>query len=71
METEKKLNEDILKITMLIKEKYPELSKYLEEMTETIPDQNHPEVTSRNLAAYYESLQTMLKKYVIEHPVPA
>ncbi len=68
-ETEQKLNEDILKITMLIKEKYPELSKYIEEMTETIPDEKEPEVTRKDLAGYYESLQGMLKKYIEEHPV--
>ncbi len=68
MEIEKKLNEDILQITMLIKEKYPELSKYIEAMTETIPDKKEPEVTRKDLAGYYESLQSMLKKYIEEHP---
>jgi len=68
METEKDLNDKILKITMTIKEKYPELSKYLEEMQETIPDEKNPEITLKNLQTYYESLNSMLKKYLLEHP---
>jgi hypothetical protein len=68
METEKGMNEKILQITMTIREKHPELSKYLEEMTETIPDEKNPEITLKDLKAYYNSLSTMLSKYEIEHP---
>jgi hypothetical protein len=64
-ETEKELNDKILEITMKIKESYPELSKYIEEMQETLPDQKHPDVT-QHLKAYYESLNAMLKKYILE-----
>jgi hypothetical protein len=38
------LNEDILKITQLNNDKYPELSKFIEEMPVTIPNKNTPEV---------------------------
>lgn len=65
---EKELNSKILKITMLILEKYPELYKYIEEMPETIPDERDPEVTLKNLKAYYDSLYSMLNKYILEHP---
>lgn len=68
METEKELNEKILKITMTIREKHPELSKYLDEMTETIPDEKHPEITVAAQKAYYESLKAMLAKYELEIP---
>ena len=37
MKTEKELNADILKKTLMIQEKFPELSKYIEEMPITIP----------------------------------
>lgn len=67
MNTEKDLNAKIMKITMEIKEKYPELSKYIEEMQDTIPDQQNPEVNLRNLKTYYESLNSMMKKYMLEH----
>jgi hypothetical protein len=67
METEKELNDKILKITMTIKDQYPELSKYLEEMDVTIPDEKDPEITRRNLKTYYDSLNSMLEKYRLEH----
>ncbi len=71
MESEKDLNSMILKITMTIKEKYPELSKYLDEMSVTIPDEKNPEITRKNLKAYYDSLDSMLKKYLLEQSVKA
>jgi sugar-specific transcriptional regulator TrmB len=64
--SEHELNEMILKITMKIKEEYPELSKYLEELKVTIPDEKHPEITLRNLRSYYNSLKDMLNKYILE-----
>jgi hypothetical protein len=67
-ESENDLNSKILKITMTIKDKYPELSKYLEEMQETIPGEKTPEITLNNLKTYYDSLNSMLNKYMVEHP---
>ncbi|MEK6614983.1 MAG: hypothetical protein AABZ32_02560 [Bacteroidota bacterium] len=60
IETEKELNAKILKITMKIKDQYPELSKYIEEMSVTIPDEKYPEITLKNLKAYYDSLNSLL-----------
>lgn len=65
-ENEKNLNSKILEITMRITNQYPELSKYLEEMPVTIPDAKHPEITLENLNAYYNSLTTILNKYILE-----
>lgn len=62
------LNQQILEVTLKIKKKYPELSKYIEEMPVTIPDIENPEVTRKNLKTYYDSLQSMLNKYILEHP---
>ena len=62
------LNSKILKITMAINEQYPELSKYIEEMPVTIPNEQNPNVTVDNLKSYYESLNLMLNKYKSEHP---
>jgi hypothetical protein len=67
METEKDLTLKILEITMIIQDHYPELSKYLEEMSVTIPDENNPEITKRNLKTYCDSLNDMLTKYILEH----
>lgn len=66
METEKELNEKILKITMTIKNQYPELSKYIEEMPITVPDENNLETTLFKLRQYLKSLESLLKKYIKE-----
>ncbi len=67
METEKDLNAKILKITMAILEKYPELSEYLGEMPVTIPETKIPEINITNLRAYYDSLTSILENYILEH----
>jgi hypothetical protein len=67
METEEELNAKIIKITMVIHDNYPELSKYLNEMPVTIPIDNHPEVNIKNLQKYYDSLITWFRNYVAEH----
>lgn len=64
MKTEEQLNSDILEITMEIKEKFPELSKYILEMPVTIPNIKNPEVTSKALQEYYDSLDILLKEYI-------
>jgi hypothetical protein len=67
-EAENDLNSKILEITLKIKDQYPELSKYIEEMPVTIPDEKQPEITQQNLKAYYDSLSDVLSKYLLEHP---
>ena len=67
MKTKKELNADILKITMTIQSKYPELSKYIVEMPVTIPDEKNPNVDSKALAEYYDSLEKLLKDYTVSH----
>lgn len=65
---EKELNSKIMKITMTIMEKHPELYKYIEEMPETILEEQDPGIMLQNLKAYYDSLDSMLNKYLLEHP---
>jgi len=65
---EKELNSKILEITMKIKDDYPELSKYLEEMPVTIPTEKDPEMTLNHLQTYYESLNSLLNKYKEDYP---
>lgn len=67
MDTEKEINEKIMKITMVIQENYPELSKYLNEMPVTIPVDNNPEVNVKALTKYYDTLLTLFRNYVAEH----
>lgn len=68
-EAENEWNAKILTITMKIKDQYPELSKYLIEMPETIPDEKDPEITLNNLKVYFESLNSLLNKYILEQAV--
>ncbi len=67
METEEEINTKILKITMVIQENYPELSKYLNEMPITIPVDKNPVVNAKNLDKYYNSLLNLFRNYVAEH----
>lgn len=61
------LNSRILKITMIIKNQYPELLEFLNEMPVTIPSEKSPEITLNNLKTYGESLNSILIKYELEH----
>jgi Holliday junction resolvasome RuvABC endonuclease subunit len=67
METEKELNDAIIKITLKIRSEYPELLKYLVEMPVTIPNTNSPEINIKILKDYYESLNSLLKEYTPNH----
>ncbi len=67
MKTENELNDAILKVTMKIRDNYPELSKYITEMPVTIPDEKDPHVGLKNLQDYFDSLNELLKKYDEEH----
>src|SRR5688572_14255741 len=69
-DTEKDLNSKILKITMMIQEEFPELSKYLEEMPVTVPNSTRPFVQLHHLKKYYDSLSALLSRYRLEHPKP-
>ena len=67
---EARQQELLTKITQLTKEiedKYPELSKYLNENPQTIPNTNHPEISIKELEDYLESLASQLKTYREEH----
>jgi hypothetical protein len=67
MKTETELNENILKITMTIRNEFPELMKFLNEMPVTIPNEQSPEINNKILQEYYNSLETLLRKYAPNH----
>ncbi len=67
MKTEEQWNKAILDITLKINEEFPELSKYISEMPVTIPDVEDPQINIKNLKEYYNSLETLLKKYTNNH----
>ncbi len=68
IEIKNELDQKILDLTMMIKEKYPELSKFIEEIPVTIPTDNQPEINRVELHNYYETLISVLRKYIEEHP---
>lgn len=67
-DTEKDLNAKILKVTLTIQEEFPEMSKFIEELPVTIPNEEHPDLELKNLIAYYHTLSSILHKYRLEHP---
>jgi hypothetical protein len=68
MKTEKELNENILKITATIRNEFPELMKFLNEMPQTIPNEKSPEINNKTLEEYFNSLKELLIKYAPNHP---
>jgi hypothetical protein len=69
MKTEKELNNDIVKITTTIEERFPELLKYLGEMPVKIPDSDSLKINNKNLKDYYDSLDALLKNYTLNHTI--
>ena len=67
MKTENEISKDIIETTMGIEEKFPELSKYIDEMPVTIPNANKPEINEINLKDYQSSLDVLLNKYAANH----
>ena len=67
MLSEKEVTEAIAKLTIEIREKYPEIGKYLNEMTVTNPDEEHPRINVELMNDYYETLKLMVEKYAAEH----
>ncbi len=63
MKTKNELNKEILETTAKIQEKYPELSKFEDEMTITIPSEVKPEITASDLQEYNDSLKAMATGY--------
>lgn len=62
METIEELNAKIMALTTKILDEHPELSKLIDEMPLSIPNESNPEITIQTLNEYYDSLQTMLNK---------
>lgn len=67
MKTEAELNKNIVKMTMTIRNEFPELMKFLSEMPVTIPNSVSPEINVKILQDYYDSLEDLLRKYAPNH----
>ncbi len=60
-------NSIIIKTTIEIQDKFPELSKFIDEMPVTIPDESSPKINSEVLEDYQLSLNSLLTKYAVTH----
>ena len=67
MKTDAELNENIVKMTMTIRNEFPELMKFLNEMPETIPNFENPKMNTKILQDYYDSLEDLIRKYSPNH----
>ncbi len=67
MKTIHQLNDDILKITQLIRESYPELLKFIGEMPVRISEPIDEAITRKDLIDYYSTLESLLKNYSVDH----
>jgi hypothetical protein len=63
---ERDLNLKIMQITTEIRDHYPELIKFLDEMPVTIPDEKDMDITLKSLKYYYDSLNSILNNYITE-----
>lgn len=67
MERMSKILNEITLITLEIETKYPEIYKFLEEDTLTLPFKEHPQINAEILFDYLESLKQLLSHYKETH----
>jgi len=65
---ENNLNAQILEITMQIRNHYPELCDYLDEMP-IIPNEKNSPISLEHLQSYLESLILLITNYKKNHPI--
>jgi hypothetical protein len=65
MKTKLKLEQDIIKLTTLISQKFPELNKYTSEIP--IKGLENDEITVESLKEYYQSLKNLVNEYAKTH----
>ncbi len=63
MESTENINQKIIWTTKQIREQFPELLDFLNEMPITIPNVNRPEIDLNTLMLYCESLISLKEKY--------
>ena len=67
MKTKKERYCDILTITMKLEKSFSVLSKYLEELPAKYSNNFNSNINYIKLKSYYDSLDTILKKYNTHH----
>ena len=61
------LSNEINNLTLTIKQEYPGLYQFLDEMPISIPNSDHPKVDTKILYDYLESLNQLLKHHIESH----
>ncbi|MDC6352713.1 hypothetical protein PP178_14220 [Zeaxanthinibacter sp. PT1] len=69
MKTLYQLSSEITRLTNLIETRYPELYKFLDEDTMTLPTLAHPKIDAHVLKEYVQSLKQMLQHYLESHRI--
>lgn len=67
MEPKESLNQEIINLTTEITNNYPELVKYLEELTISIPDTGQFDI--QDLQDYRNTLKSMIQNYKNENKI--
>ena len=67
MKTERELNEDILELTTHIMKTYPELSKYVADMSVKASGGGNKENAVKSLTNHYKYLEKVMKNYMPQH----
>ena len=67
MKTKTELEHSIISVTTKINQKFPELTKYINELPVTNPNKEHPEINIKHLENYYDSLVQILVTYTSTH----
>lgn len=67
MKNQDACNREIIVISMYIQRVYPELSKYLDEMTLTLADARSAEISGASLQEYNKALHAIVLTYANTH----
>lgn len=67
MDTFNKVLQEINLITMELESKYPEIYKFIDEDTLTLPFREHPKITIDILLEYLDNLRQLLQSYKKTH----
>jgi hypothetical protein len=64
MKNSQEVIREISELTTMIKKKYPELYRFIDESPITIPSSNNPQVDKAIMEDYLESIKKVLKNYI-------
>ena len=69
MKTKRQILEAINELTFTIESRYPELYQFLDESPETLPVDEHPEMSRETFGIYLAGLIQVLRQYEKTHAI--